>query len=112
MDGLQALLHDPGQEMGSKMAEVSNLVGQMQELQLLAQRHQEVVASGRASASAGGDGAANGTSHGAADAGEAPRRPAAGPDGGLGMGGLDTVDLDGLLQSLEGRGRAGLEDPD
>ena len=71
-------------------------------------------------ASAGVDGAANGTSHGAADAGavgaagadEAPRRPAADHDGGLGMGGLDTVDLDGLLQSLEGRGRAGLDDPD
>ena len=30
--------------------------------------------------------------------------------GGLGMGGLDSVDLDGLLRSLEGR--AGLEDPD
>ena len=108
VDGLQALLHDPAQEMGSKMAEVSSLVGEMQQLQVLAQRHQEVVASGRASG--GGDDAANGATHGAADASEAPRRAAGGPDGGLGMGGLDTVDLDGLLQSLEGR--ASLEDPD
>ena len=59
-----------------------------------------MVANGRAAS--GGDGAA--------DAGAAPRRAAAGSDGGLGMGGLDTLDLDGLLQSLEGRG--GLEDPD
>ena len=112
VDGLQALLHDPAQDQGSKMAEVSSLVGQMQELHGLAQRHQEVVASGRAAG--GGDGAANGAANGAtrgaADAGAAPRRAAAGADGGLGMGGLDTLDLDGLLQSLEGRG--GLEDPD
>ena len=76
-----------------------------------------MVANGRAAS--GGDGATNGAAngaatngvtHGAADAGAAPRRAAAGSDGGLGMGGLDTLDLDGLLQSLEGRG--GLEDPD
>ena len=65
VDGLQALLHDPAQDQGSKMAEVTrqlnpspnpnpkpnpnpnpnpnqvtSLVGQMQELHVLAQRHQ------------------------------------------------------------------------
>ena len=90
---------------------MSNLVGQMQELQVLALRHQEAVANGRAAgggereANRAANRAANGATHGAA-----PRRAAAGSDGGLGLGGLDSLDLDGLLQSLEGRG--GLEDPD
>ena len=83
----------------------------MQELQVLALRHQEAVANGRAAgggereANRAANRAANGATHGAA-----PRRAAAGSDGGLGLGGLDSLDLDGLLQSLEGRG--GLEDPD
>ena len=90
---------------------MSNLVGQMQELQVLALRHQEAVANGRAAgggereANRAANRAANGATHGAA-----PRRAAAGSAGGLGLGGLDSLDLDGLLQSLEGRG--GLEDPD
>ena len=94
---------------------MSNLVGQMQELQVLALRHQEAVANGRAAgggereANRAANRAANGATHGAA-ADAAPRRAAAGSDGGLGLGGLDSLDLDGLLQSLEGRG--GLEDPD
>jgi len=83
----------------------------MQELQVLALRHQEAVANGRAAgggereANRAANRAANGATHGAA-----PRRAAAGSAGGLGLGGLDSLDLDGLLQSLEGRG--GLEDPD
>ena len=95
---------------------MSNLVGQMQELQVLALRHQEAVANGRAAgggereANRAANRAANGATHGAADADAAPRRVAAGSAGGLGLGGLDSLDLDGLLQSLEGRG--GLEDPD
>ena len=34
VDGLQALLHDPAQDQGSKMAEVTSLVGQMLTLTL------------------------------------------------------------------------------
>ena len=92
------------------MAEVSDLVGQMQQLQERAQRHQQTIASGAAGA-AGSGGEANGARReGAADAGAAPRRAAAGTDDGLRMGGLDTIDLDGLIESLE-QG-ASLEDPD
>ena len=124
VDGLQALLHDPSRDQGSKMAEVSSLVGQMQQLHVLAERHQrsQHEAAARPTTGGGGEGAANLAANGAANhgaggggaagAGAAPERaaPAGDAGGGLGMGGLDSVDLDGLLRSLEGR--AGLEDPD
>ena len=126
VDGLQALLHDPSRDQGSKMAEVSSLVGQMQQLHALAERHQlrqHEAAAPPTPGGGGGEGAANLAANGAANhgaagggaagAGAAPERaaPADGAGGGLGMGGLDSVDLDGLLRSLEGRA-AGLEDPD
>ena len=129
VETLPTMLHDPGTDMAQKMSEIQALVGEMSALQQRAEQSAaQQVAAGAAAPTNGnghGNGHGNGNGHGAPRAatnghgahGGAPTTIVAsggggGGDSGLQLGGLDAMDLDGLLQSLEsGAAVAGPEEP-
>ena len=110
VETLPAMLHDPGLDMAQKMSEIQTLVGEMTALQQRAEHsaaeqpaaaptngHGHGHGHGHSNGHSNGNGATNGNGNGAHAV--APATTGGGSD--LRMGGLDAMDLDGLLQSLE-----------